>query len=86
MSAKLVIQAKDNCQTCINNYFLKDNKCNSICPDKFYGDKKNNLCKPCNDVNCLKCRNSINCDSCDKNFYVYKNKTCYDKCPPKTYK
>jgi hypothetical protein len=89
------IPCKDpNCQNCTHDkcnkcnptfFFNKDgkfgNQCNEKCPERFYGDFKDNTCKNCTE-GCQSCSDKNSCEQCISplSFFPEKN-ICVPNCP-----
>lgn len=69
----------NNCQTCVNSYFLSGNACVSICPPGYWGDISVNKCKSCIILDCLECSNAFLCTKCTNGKYL-QNDGCVANC------
>ena len=90
----------DNCLSCNSTTFLDSttNRCVNICPDGYYGDTSENLCKPCYEApspsddtlkSCKTCSGpaASDCQSCNSGTYLYSgNNTCLAECPEGWYR
>ena len=56
------------CEQCVRGYFLYNDRCYKICPDRTY--ENGTICSNC-DYGCKKC-NKNECIDCDDSFYKYK--------------
>ncbi|EWS74105.1 hypothetical protein TTHERM_000194618 (macronuclear) [Tetrahymena thermophila SB210] len=75
-----------SCTKCFAPNFLNNlGQCKPTCPNQFYGDKSNLVCKPCHPT-CLQCTdgNSTSCTKCDVGRYLSSGQ-CLLKCPDGTY-
>ncbi|KAL4496916.1 hypothetical protein ABPG73_011882 [Tetrahymena malaccensis] len=82
---------QNSCLTCNTNFYLTvQSSCDAKCPDRFYPDTANLVCKPCHST-CLQCTNSSNqnCTKCDTGRYLLlltaKEGSCYINCPDSYY-
>lgn len=78
---KNCIDSVNTCVDCIENYVLNTDEriCLDKCPDGF--SNINNICKPCQQLNCLICDTSLQvCSKCNDKTYIL-NGICYDQCP-----
>ncbi|EAR87584.2 hypothetical protein TTHERM_00070910 (macronuclear) [Tetrahymena thermophila SB210] len=82
---------QNSCLTCNANFYLTvQSSCDAKCPDRFFPDTTNLVCKPCHST-CLQCTNSSNqnCTKCDTGRYLLlittKEGSCYINCPDSYY-
>ncbi|EAS04337.2 EGF-like domain protein (macronuclear) [Tetrahymena thermophila SB210] len=80
---------QNTCQQCSNGFQLdpESNQCillNNSCLDGQYFDFQSQLCLDCSQ-NCLKCRDSNICLSCNNNYYLVNYSCQLPIIPPKTY-
>ncbi|KAL4465048.1 hypothetical protein ABPG72_012231 [Tetrahymena utriculariae] len=82
---------QNSCLTCNPNFYLTvQSSCDAKCPDRFYPDTVNLICKPCHST-CLQCTNSgnQNCTKCDTGRYLLlitaSEGLCYINCPDSYY-
>ena len=83
--------ASNNCNSCNSGSFLYLNKCQSTCPDGFWGDTTTNTCKPCYSssvsphYSCATCIGGTyhDCSSCGSGNFLYLSTggECLDSCP-----
>ncbi|KAL4477454.1 hypothetical protein ABPG74_002604 [Tetrahymena malaccensis] len=75
-----------SCTICTGGRYLNyNNSCDKDCPDYYYKDKSNYVCKNCH-PSCLTCHDSssTSCITCPKGRYFSQN-TCLSRCPEGTY-
>lgn len=78
----------EDCTSCINTHYLtfddndEPNGCSDQCPDGFYQDTDDNLCKRCSADFCTKCPSDV-CEACQEGkFFDPKTKRCRSDCGP----
>ena len=71
------------CSTCMQGYFLENNKCVKYCSEGYM--LLNNNCEKCQDLNCKTCSPTSICKNCTFGFYLH-NDVCKQDCPPETFK
>ena len=90
--------ALDNCQTCINGYFLgEDKKCSNSkncsesdlgickkCQENYYLGKLDNKCTTVE--NCIKSNFNYDCEECDDNYFANNNNCIRDDIRGETFK
>ena len=72
----------ENC-SCIQNSHINDSYSSLVCDcDDFHGyDSINNICKPCDDSNCLYCESDyMICDECSSGYFINSSSNCQE-CP-----
>ncbi|EAR83182.2 hypothetical protein TTHERM_01006530 (macronuclear) [Tetrahymena thermophila SB210] len=77
---------KFSCTICTGGRYLNyNNSCDKDCPDYYYKDRSNYVCKNCH-PSCLTCHDSssTSCITCPKGRYFSQN-TCLSRCPEGTY-
>lgn len=76
---------RDLCLSCLASsstfYWSQNSSCLPVCPQGYYGDTSDRLCKTCVDP-CLECTSVNLCASClpSSNTYLY-NSRCIPECP-----
>ena len=70
------------CPSCLSRFFLTtDNKCVTVCPDRFFANPANQNCDSCL-YDCLTCNNSQNCLSCSSNIDYRQLDSKSQRCVP----
>ncbi|EAS04215.2 leishmanolysin family protein (macronuclear) [Tetrahymena thermophila SB210] len=80
------IVSSDNCTSCQNNYYLYNGqKCVQNCPNGTYPvGPPSNICKACEDTNCVICTAPNKCTQC-QSPYLNQGNTCVKNCSPGYY-
>ncbi|KFP66141.1 Proprotein convertase subtilisin/kexin type 5, partial [Cariama cristata] len=65
------------CITCIQNYYMYEQRCYKYCPENTYRDESSLQCREC-PSNCDSC-DKDKCDSCKEGFYL-SDGTCVSEC------
>jgi len=72
---------------CKEDFFLHEGQCTVACPDGFFEDMDQGVCKRCH-TDCLLCDGpeSTNCNACFERDSTLHNGACLAPCPSHTYR